>query len=77
MAALAIFFGLATASFTCSHAVALTIDRCRSARGWPVGYYNDDLRRPDPTRPATGWARYFVLASFVIGELVNSVLVDG
>ena len=31
----------------------------------------------DPTRPAAGWARCFVLASLVIGELVNSELVDG
>ena len=28
----------------------LTIDRCRSAHGWRVGYHNDDRHRPDPTR---------------------------
>ena len=41
----------------------LTINRCRSTRGWRVGYCNRVLRQPDPTRPrlAGSLLRYFIV----------------
>ena len=55
--------------FTYGRPGHLTIDRCRSTRGWRVGHYNGDLRRPDPTRPDRDWlARYFVTSLFVVSE---------
>ena len=59
--------------FTYGRPGHLTIDRCRSTRGWRVGYDNGDLRRPDPT--ATGWlvtsllhCSLFVVAEFGVGR---------
>ena len=52
--------------FTYGRSGYLTIDRCRSARRWRVGHYNGDLRRPDPTRPVTGWFVTSLLRYFIV-----------